>query len=63
MSNVVAEDRELIECPDCGSDLRSERPQGHGNGIITRHIWCPDCDFDATEEFEITGTYRRDKVE
>jgi hypothetical protein len=56
---VIANGKELNDCPDCGSPLHVEGSEHLGDGLMIREIYCKTCDFYGEEEFVISRTIRK----
>lgn len=61
IQNSSTWDRELSECPDCGGELNYVGlPDHHALNTMSRDVGCEECEFTATETWEITETARTD---
>lgn len=60
---IIAEEEEVKQCPDCESEIRIRNTQNF-DGLIVRTIACvnKDCKFRAKEEFELARTRREEMV-
>lgn len=52
----MGETKEYQLCPECESKVNADHPEFHGDGNMTRNIWCTHCDWTADEIWTIVET-------
>jgi hypothetical protein len=53
---TVVSESELHICPECSEHLSTGSVEFLGDGLLVVPIYCEECDFHATEEWEHSQT-------